>query len=665
MIRTLRRTSIAVVLACAAVFALAGSASPSSPAARGKLVLVGVSLNAEDVGEEGLWVMNADGSGLRQITHGGLDDQPHWSRDGRYIAFVDEAGAVGRVVVVRGDGSAPRVLGTGYVPSLDAPDPWSPDDKRIAWGGCGGVCVFDLASRRRTRIPLGGRDDTFGFSWSPDGRKLAAVDQSQGLVVVDRSGKRQIVLSKVGRFPAWSPDGKQVAFLAGDKLEVVPATGGAARVVARNADSEPTWSRDGHRLLYTDFIRRPVSANVRVVNVVTHTNTRVGDTGGIAHWSPDGSMIAYRRRPFPVGTGQDVWLAQANGGGVRQLTGEFPTGLGYADFDWASGSVPSGPSAPPPNLLQLDATNELKLDYGGDIARAGTPDSVAYRSDVTCDADADTESTSFNVWTPSTGRTFTTSTPCQEFSTNTYAVTSTLAAWVTEDDLNGNETLAVARSGTTRASPVASWTSGQESPDIGWRAVVGSPVGSGPTIVFGSRNSDESLQLWRIADGTVPHAVPIPLPSDATDLLDADAARIVVGTGDSGLAVLNTDGSVLSRVTAPGTARIGGNILGVATDTTLRVYDADSGTLRYQLPLAHTSGHPRLLTIGAGYAVYASGIELHLMRLDNGNDRIADLPGQAGPLQALLTTDGLFIAYLHGYDTEPARILFVPTANLP
>jgi hypothetical protein len=63
---------------------------------------------------------------------------------------------------------------------------------------------------------------------------------------------------------------------------------------------------------------------------------------------------------------------------------------------------------------------------------------------------------------------------------------------------------------------------------------------------------------------------------------------------------------------------------------TLRVYDAGSGTLRYQLPLAHASGVPQLLTVRAAYAVYTSGIELHLLRLDNGNDRIADLPRQDG-----------------------------------
>jgi hypothetical protein len=148
-----------------------------------------------------LYIMNADGSGLRQIARSG--DQPHWSRDGRLIAFVDQDGTVGRVVVVRGDGSRRRVLGSAISPDLSAPEPWSPGDRRIAWGGCGGLCVSDLGSLRRTRIPLGGRDDFEGFSWSPDGRELAAVDQSHGLVVVNLAGKQLTVLSKKGTYPAW------------------------------------------------------------------------------------------------------------------------------------------------------------------------------------------------------------------------------------------------------------------------------------------------------------------------------------------------------------------------------------------------------------------------------------------------------------------------------
>jgi Tol biopolymer transport system component len=655
----------AVVAACAALVVCVGNASSFAPAGAGKLVLVGVSLNVADVSENGLYVMNADGSGLRQITRSG--EQPRWSHDGRLIAFVDQDGTLGRVVVVRGDGSGRRVLGSAIDPSLAAPDPWSPDDRRLAWGGCRGLCVSDAASSRRTRILLGGRDDFEGFSWSPNGRELAAVDQTRGLVVVNLRGKRLTVLSKKGTYPAWSPNGRQIAFLSGSKLELVPASGGNARVVARNAATGPTWSRDGHRLLYTEFVRRPVSSSVRALNVVTRTNARIGDAGGIAHWSPDGSMIVYGRRPFSsFGTGQDLWLAQANGRNVRQLTGEFPTGLSYSDLDWTSGTVPAGPPVAPPDLLQLGASSELKLDWlDGSLGKAATPDSVVYEADRLCNADAQTVSAVLNVWTPSTDRTVTSSTPCQDLQPESYAVTPTIDAWISEPDLNDSETLAAMRPGTTEATPIAQWTSGEETPDIGWRESIGAPIASGSSILFQTLTSDGSWQLWRIADGTTPHAVQIPMPPERFDLLDADAGRIVIRTSHNDLAVMSTDGTALSRIPTLGTTRIGGGVLGVAAGNTLHVYDPDSGTLRYQLPLANTAGRPRLLSIGAGYAVYASGIELHLLRLDNGNDRIADLPGQAGPLQALLTTDGLFVAYWHGYDQKPARILFVPAANLP
>jgi Tol biopolymer transport system component len=653
-----------LIAVCAAGAVCVGSAS-SSPPGGGKLVLVGVSSNVDDSNQEGLYVVNADGSGLRRITRSG--GQPHWSRDGRSIAYVDQSGTVGRVVLVRGDGSQRRVLGSSSDPSLAAPSPWSPDGKRIAWGGCGGMCVSDLGSFRRTRIPLSGGDDFQGFSWSPDGRKLAAVDDVRGLVVVDLSGKQLVVLSRKGSYPAWSPDGREVAFLSGRNLELVSASGGRARVIARNAATAPTWSPDGRRLLYTDSIRRPASSSVRVLNVVTHTNTRINESAGIANWSPDGSMIVYGRAPFSLfGPGQDLWLAKANGGGVLQLTSEFPTGLSYGEADWTSGSVPRGKPVSAPDLLQLQPTSELKLaSLDGDIGRAATSGSVVYRADRLCNADAETMSAILNVWTPATGSTVTSSTPCQDFEPGAYAVTSTVDAWISQWDLNGNSTLAVMRPGTTEAAPIAQWTSGEETPDIGWRESIGTPLVSSSTIVFGTGTSDGTWQLWRIVDGVVPHAVQIPVPADASDLLDADAGRIVIQTTHHHLAVLAADGTVLSRIPFLGTVRIGGDVLGIATGTTLRVFDPDSGVLRYQRRLAHTAGHPRLLTIGAGYAVYASGIELHILRLGNGNDRIADLPGQAGPLQALLTPDGLFIAYWHGYDPRPARILFVPAANLP
>src|SRR5262249_6879021 len=205
-----------------------------------------------------------------------------------------------------------------------------------------------------------------------------------------------------------SPDGKQIAFLAGRArsaytVEVVPAAGGRARIIGRNAYGAPSWSRDGRSLLYTDLIRRPFSTSVRVVNMVTHTNTRIDDNAGIARWSPDGATLASGRRPVPAVIGQDVWTVQPDGSHRRQLTGEFPTGLSFSDLDWTSGHVPPDKAVSPPDLLQLQATSELKLDSLDDLGRAGTPDNVVYRADRVCNADAETVSATLTVWTPSTG----------------------------------------------------------------------------------------------------------------------------------------------------------------------------------------------------------------------------------------------------------------------
>jgi hypothetical protein len=374
------------------------------------------------------------------------------------------------------------------------------------------------------------------------------------------------------------------------------------------------------------------------------------------------------------GTGEDLWLSQPKGGNVRQLTGEFPTGLSYTDLDWTSGTVPAGPRVAPPDLLQLQPTGDVTLDYlDGPIGRAGTPDSMVYRTDRVCNAEALTMSATLTVWTPSSARTVTTSSPCDDYEPDSYAVTSSLDAWLSGQDLYGNATLAAMRPGSTEAPPLAHWTTGQETPDIGWQSRIERLLSTGSMIIF--QTASNTAQLWRLADGTVPHAVPIPTPADTTGLIDAINNTLVVGTTHNELVVLNADGTVASRVALNGivsprssllgAVSISSDLLGIAAGNTLRLYDPNTGTLHSTLPLAHSSGQPRLLTLGAGYAVYTSGIELHLLRLDNNNDRILNLPGQDGYPDALLTTDGLFIAYLRGYDTHPVRLLYVPRTNLP
>src|SRR5262249_26350675 len=158
----------------------------------------------------------------------------------------------------------------------------------------------------------------------------------------------------------------------------------------------------------------------------------------------------------------------------RQLTDEFPFGIGYTVLDWASGSVPAGKPAPPSNTVDLKATSARPLDNLSDLSRAGTPASVAYEIYDLCDPIAETFSSRLNVWTPTTGSTETTTTPCQDLPVQDYAVTPTLTVWDLEaNPVNGLTTMTATRPGTTEATTLASWSSGQETPDIGWRSDIG------------------------------------------------------------------------------------------------------------------------------------------------------------------------------------------------
>jgi Tol biopolymer transport system component len=158
-------------------------------------------------GNDGLYVVNADGSGLRRLT--GSGETPAWSPDGRRIAFTSRQDGNDEVYVMNADGTGQRNLTRNAAADHVDGGGWSPDGRRIVFhsnrGGNRDIYVMSAdgsGQRNLTRNPAA---DLFA-AWSPDGRRIAFTrDHDVYVMNADRSGQRNLTGNRGGAAPAWSP----------------------------------------------------------------------------------------------------------------------------------------------------------------------------------------------------------------------------------------------------------------------------------------------------------------------------------------------------------------------------------------------------------------------------------------------------------------------------
>jgi len=219
---------------------------------------------------EDVYVVNADGSGLRRLTDDpGADFDPSWSPDGRRIAYRHEGGggdATAEIYVMNADGSQKRNLTRR--PGQDHSPAWSPDGRRIAFASVRGgpmpsIWVMNADGSKQRRVS---RVSGEYPAWSPDGRKIAFDRNRFGptgwdiwVMNGDGSHLRPLIASRADeQGAAWSHDGKTIAYGSGrgaplnyKRIWLANANGSGQHLLTRGVGERPAWSKRGTYLLFT------------------------------------------------------------------------------------------------------------------------------------------------------------------------------------------------------------------------------------------------------------------------------------------------------------------------------------------------------------------------------------------------------------------------------
>ena len=229
---------------------------------------------------------------------------PAWSHRGNMIALAGRRpSGQFALFVMNANGSGIRQVGP-YMAFLRWPT-WSKDDRSIAYStGNGGIWKVATAGGKPTRITRFGWDP----SWSPNGRTIAFAwgGETQGFriysVAPDGSHLRVVATPTVYRSyrsPTWSPLGLLLAFVASTApdtptlpgyLGVIPSRGGRLiKRLSRYDPFQPSWSPRGR---YIAFSEHGLSVSVLdlITGAVRHLHSGRGTT-----WSPDGKRIAFER----------------------------------------------------------------------------------------------------------------------------------------------------------------------------------------------------------------------------------------------------------------------------------------------------------------------------------------------------------------------------------
>ncbi|WP_235808185.1 peptidase S9 [Methanoculleus horonobensis] len=243
---------------------------------------------SDDGGGLDLWTMNPDGTGKVRLTEGGrIVPIPglsgygaDWSADGRRIVYTsclfDDAAiqevnlsairTEADIWIMDADGGNKKQLTTDGDARLPL---WQPQGDRIAYladrTGNREIWTMQSDGTGKTQVTFS-EGSVSGYSWSPDGARIAYVvasppgtlpEFSLWVIDSDGSGSEQLTTGNWDTSPVWSPDGTRIAFRSESRDQTLWVMKSDGSDLAPLGPDNPAfmmqqWSPDGRTILVSD-----------------------------------------------------------------------------------------------------------------------------------------------------------------------------------------------------------------------------------------------------------------------------------------------------------------------------------------------------------------------------------------------------------------------------